>query len=213
MSSVTYRGWSVMNLLLVGLLLVGLGASPAWAQEMKDGGIEPGKWVLGMRAGFAPLTQTQSDIIRSSTDVGSLVNFEALYSLNNWLLVGMMLEWERHAMSAGSLDLGHQDTVSVLPTIELRPVRFGPIIPYVNMSFGVNVNSFGEERNIATISPNNTFAWRLGWGADWMFTKQLALNAEMGYKRNDGHATIGGTRINDWNASSFGFLFGLKMFF
>ena len=105
MSSVTYRGWSVMNLLLVGLLLVGLGASPAWAQEMKDGGIEPGKWVLGMRAGFAPLTQTQSDIIRSSTDVGSLVNFEALYSLNNWLLVGMMLEWERHAMSAGSLDL------------------------------------------------------------------------------------------------------------
>ena len=35
MSSVTYRGWSVMNLLLVGLLLVGLGASPAWAQEMK----------------------------------------------------------------------------------------------------------------------------------------------------------------------------------
>ena len=42
------------------------------------------------------------------------------------------------------VDLGHQDTVSVLPTVELRPVRFGPITPYVNMSFGVNVNSFGE---------------------------------------------------------------------
>jgi outer membrane protein len=180
---------------------------------MEDGGTEPGKWILGMRAGFAPLTQTQSDPIRSSTDVGSLVNFEALYSLNNWLLIGMMLEWERHSMNAGNVDLGHQDTVSVLPTVELRPVRLGPITPYVNMSLGVNVNSFGETRNIGTISPSNTFAWRLGWGADWMFTKQLALNAEMAYKRNDGHATINGVRVDDWNATSFGFLFGLKMFF
>jgi outer membrane protein len=103
--------------------------------------------------------------------------------------------------------------VSVLPTVELRPVRFGPITPYVNMSFGVNVNSFGEARNIATISPSNTFAWRLGWGADWMITKQFALNGEMAYKRNDGHATIANTQINDWNASSFGFLFGVKLFF
>jgi opacity protein-like surface antigen len=217
MSSLANRGWRVMHLLLIGVLLVGLGASHSWAQDttMKDGGIEAGKWVLGMRAGFAPLTQTQSDPIRSSTDVGSLVNFEALYSLNTWLLVGMMLEWERHAMSAAGIDLGHQDTVSVLPTIELRPVRLGPITPYVNMSFGVNVNSFGESSDIGgtTISPSNTFAWRLGWGADWMFTKQLAANAEMAYKRNDGHATIDGVRINDWNASSFGFLFGLKMFF
>jgi Outer membrane protein beta-barrel domain len=217
MSSVTYRGWSVMNLLLVGMLLVGLGASPAQAEEMKmqDGGIDPGKWVLGMRAGFAPLTQQLT--VNTSTAIGSLVNFEAMYSLNNWLLVGMMLEWERHSVDQErpALDLGHQDTVSVLPTVEIRPVRFGPITPYVNMSMGVNVNSFGESSSLRgnTISPSNNFAWRLGWGADWMFTKQLALNAEMGYKRNDGHATINGIRINDWNASSFGFLFGVKMFF
>jgi outer membrane protein len=83
------------------------------------------------------------------------------------------------------------------------------------MSFGVNVNSFGESSAIsgATISPSNTFAWRLGWGADYMLTKQFALNTEMAYKRNDGHATIDGVRINDWNASSFGFLFGAKLFF
>jgi len=41
----------------------------------------------------------------------------------------------------------------------------------------------------------------------------FALNTEMAYKRNDGHATINGERRNDWNASSFGFLFGVKMFF
>ncbi len=176
------------------------------------GGIEAGKWVLGMRAGFAPLTQSLT--ANSSTDVGSLVNFQALYSLNKWLLVGMMLEWERHGVSVErpSIDLGHQDTVSVLPTVEVRPVKFGPVIPYANMSFGVNVNSFGENTG-NTISPSNTFAWRLGWGADYMLTKQFALNTEMAYKRNDGHATVNGLRDDDWNASSFGFLFGAKLFF
>ena len=217
MSSVTCRGWSLLGVMLIGLLLCGLTAGPSQAEDwkMQDGGIEKGKFVLGMRAGFAPLTQTQSNIVGTSTDVGSLVNFQAMYSLNTWLLVGMMLEWERHSIDAGGTDLGHQDTVSVLPTVELRPVRFGPITPYVNMSMGVNVNSFGESSSIpgTTISPSNTFAWRLGWGADYMLTKQLALNTEMAYKRNDGHDTINGVQVNDWNSSSFGFLFGLKMFF
>ena len=78
--------------------------------------------------------------------MGSLVNFQGMYSLNKWLLVGMMLEWERHSVNSEQTDqdLGHQDTVSVLPTVEVRPVKFGPVIPYANMSFGVNVNSFGE---------------------------------------------------------------------
>lgn len=214
MGVVTCRGWRG-SLLLVVALFVGLIAGQAGAAEMKmqDGGIEPGKVYLGMRAGFAPLTQQLT--ANTSTDVGSLVNFQAMYSLNTWLLIGMMLEWERHSISTErpSVDLGHQDTVSVLPTIEIRPVRFGPVVPYVNMSFGVNVNSFGEDRNIARISPSNTFAWRLGWGADWMITQRFALNGEMAYKRNDGHATVGGVQINDWNASSFGFLVGVKMFF
>jgi opacity protein-like surface antigen len=206
-----------MTLVWVAVLMLGMGVSSAQAVDwkMQDGGIDPGKVVLGMRAGFAPLTQQLTG--NTSTAVGSLVNFQAMYSLNNWLLVGMMLEWERHSVDqeSPSLDLGHQDTVSVLPTVEVRPVRFGPISPYVNMSLGVNVNSFGESRGIGgnTISPSNTLAWRLGWGADYMVTKQLALNAEMAYKRNDGHATINGVRNNDWNASSFGFLFGVKMFF
>ncbi len=209
------------------LALIILGGAPALALsepwKTENGGIEPGKIVLGMRAGFAPLTQTLTS--NSSTDVGSLVNFQAMYSLNNWLLVGMMLEWERHSINRENPngDLGHQDTVSVLPTIEIRPVKYGPITPYVNMSFGVNVNSFGESSAIggAKISPSNTFAWRLGWGGDYMLTEQVALNAEMAYKRNDGHVTtvggpgtgIGSGRFNDWNASSFGFLFGAKVFF
>jgi len=206
------------RLILVSTMLFalsGLGETSSYAVEglkAESGGIEPGKVVLGMRAGFAPLTQSLT--FNSSTDVGSLVNFQAMYSLNKWLLVGMMLEWERHGVSVEQplIDLGHQDTVSVLPTVEVRPVRFGPVIPYANMSFGVNVNSFGENTG-NQISPSNTFAWRLGWGADYMLTKQFALNTEMAYKRNDGHATVNGNLNDDWNASSFGFLFGAKLFF
>ena len=208
--------WGLAGFMVISVLVLG---SQAKAEEwkMEQGGIEPGKVVLGMRAGFTPLTQSLTNEFRSSTDVGSLVNFQAMYSLNKWLMAGMMLEWERHGVSQErpSIDLGHQDTVSVLPTVEVRPFKFGPVIPYANMSFGVNVNSFGESSEISgtTISPSNTFAWRLGWGADYMLTKQFALNTEMAYKRNDGHATIDGQRVNDWNASSFGFLFGAKLFF
>lgn len=200
---------------LIGVLLamsavVFPPSNAALAEEF--GAIEAGTWVLGFRAGFAPLTQQLSD--NTSTSIGPLVNFQGLYSLNTWLLVGMMLEWERHGVSVEQpdVDLGHQDTVSVLPTVELRPVKLGRIIPYVNMSFGVNVNSFGEDTSIR-ISPSNTFAWRLGWGADYRLNERFALNAEWAYKRNDGHTTGTGGRNDDWNASSFGFLFGAKMFF
>ena len=182
------------------------------ASGQEFGGIEPGRWVLGFRAGFAPLTQQLSE--NTSTSIGPLVNFQAMYSLNSWFLVGLMLEWERHAVSAErpDIDLGHQDTVSVLPTLELRPAKLGQFSPYVNMSFGVNVNSFGENTALR-ISPSNTFAWRLGWGTDYRLNKQFALNLEWAYKRNDGHTTGTGGRNDDWNASSFGFLFGGKMFF
>ena len=97
MQSVTGRIWKG-NLLLVVALLVGLSASQVRAEEstMKDGGTEPGKVYLGMRAGFAPLTQQLTP--GTSTAVGSLVNFQAMYSLNHWLLIGMMLEWERHSV-------------------------------------------------------------------------------------------------------------------
>ena len=203
--------WSLVSFMVISaLVLSGQARAEEW--KMEQGGTEAGKVMLGMRAGFAPLTQSLT--ANTSTDVGSLVNFQGMYSLNQWLLVGMMLEWERHGVNQErpDRDLGHQDTVSVLPTVEVRPVRFGPVIPYANMSFGVNVNSFGENTS-TRISPSNTFAWRLGWGADYMLTKQFALNTEMAYKRNDGHATVNGNLDNDWNASSFGFLFGAKMFF
>ncbi len=214
---ITARWVSAGFVILIMLALIN-PAVRVQAEEWKSetGGTEAGKVMLGMRAGFAPITQQVNSNV--STDVGSLVNFLGMYSLNRWFLVGMMLEWERHSMSQErpGIDLGHQDTVSVLPTVEVRPIRYGPLTPYANMSFGVNVNSFGESSATppgTRISPSNTFAWRLGWGVDYKITQQFALNTEMAYKRNDGHVTINGVQNNDWNASSFGFLFGAKLFF
>jgi outer membrane protein len=191
------------------------GLRPAQAAEewkWQDGGTDKGQWMIGMRAGFAPLTQSLAP--NTSTDVGSLVNFQGMYGLNKWLLVGLMLEWERHSVSLErpSVDLGHQDIVSILPTVEIRPGHLGPITPYVSMGFGVNVNSFGGSAG-NQISPSNNFAWRLAWGGDYFLTSKFALNTEMAYKINDGHATVNNVRVNDWNASSFGFLFGVRMFF
>lgn len=211
------RRRAMLGIMVSAAVLCGLlwQAPSASAEEWKtqSGGVDAGKWMLGFRAGFAPLTQSLTR--NTSTDVGSLVNVQGMYSINRWLLLGLMLEWERHAVDVErpDADLGHQDTVSVLPTVEFRPVRYGPISPYVSMSFGVNVNTFGEDSGVPRISPSNTFAWRLGWGADYFVTEKIAVNGEMAYKRNDGHATVGGARINDWNASSFGFLVGAKMFF
>ena len=86
--------WGLVGFMVISALVLG---SQAKAEEwkMEHGGIEAGKVMLGMRAGFAPLTQSLT--ANTSTDVGSLVNFQAMYSLNKCLLVGMMLEWERHS--------------------------------------------------------------------------------------------------------------------
>ena len=200
--------------ILVMTFLVPTGLVLAEDGTQSLGGIEAKTWVLGARAGFAVPTQTLSNDFRSSIDIGPLVNFQALYSFNTWLLGGIMVEWERHGVDRERpyADLGHQDTVSVLPTVEVRPVKLGSFVPYANMSFGVNVNSFGESGR-RVISPSNTFAWRIGWGLDYMLNRQVAVNAEWAYKRNDGHAHWNGDRVDDWNASSFGFLFGVKAFF
>src|SRR4029078_10840188 len=87
--------WSLVGCMVLSVLFLS-GQAKAEEWKMEKGGIEPGKVMLGMRAGFAPLTQSLNNF--TSTDVGSLVNFQGMYSLNTWLLAGMMVEWGRHAM-------------------------------------------------------------------------------------------------------------------
>ncbi len=177
-----------------------------------DGGAEPGTFMFGFRTRFSVLTQELR--ANTATDVGSVVNLQGMYSLSKWLLAGLTRKWERRAVDSErpSGAIGHLGTISVIPTVELRPTRYGPIVPYVSMGLGINVNSFGEDVG-TRVSPSNTFAWRLAWGGDYFVTSKIALNTEMAYKRNDGHVTIDGRWSDDWNASSFNFLFGIRALF
>lgn len=68
------------------------------------------------------------------------------------------------------MNLRHQDTISVLPTVELCLMKLGQFSPYVHMSFG--------EDTAFRINPGNTFAWRLGWGTAYRLNERVALNAE-----------------------------------
>jgi len=73
----SFKTW-LIGVLLTVLTTVPTLSTPTLAEEF--GGTEPGKWMLGFRVGFAPLTQQLSD--NTSTSIGPLVNFQGLYSLN-----------------------------------------------------------------------------------------------------------------------------------
>ena len=161
----------------------------AWVHE---GMAEEGKITGGFRVG--PSFTTQSSGVST---VGPLVNFQGMYGLNKWFRVGMMVEWERHGVDAGS---GAVNTVSILPlNLEYRPGHFGPFVPYVTTGIGVNIN---------TRDVSDTVAWRVGGGIDFALSnlmagapKGLMLNMETAWKRN----SPGGS-----DASTMGLLFGVR---
>ena len=71
MRTQTSRACIVGLVFTVGVALFPL-SNGALAEEF--GGTEPGKWIVGFRAGFSPLTQQLSE--NTSTSVGPLVNFQ-----------------------------------------------------------------------------------------------------------------------------------------
>ena len=215
----------MMRMRAMGLVL-GLAVLAPWtvmeagAENWTPGGAVPGQWMFGGRIGPSTLTQSLNSNIDTAT--APALNFQGMYAVTNMVMVGLMLEWERRAVDRERprLDLGSMDTVSFMPTVEVRPGHWGSVYPYGSASMGVNFNSFSEDSGIGStrISPSNNFAFRLAAGADYFITKTLALNTELAWKRNDGHASItgpgiGGLNPSDWNASSFAFLVGVRWFY
>jgi outer membrane protein len=153
--------------------------------------VEEGTFTAGFRVG--PAFTTQDGGVSTA---GPALNFQGMYGLNQWFRVGMMLEWERHGLDGRD---GTVDTISLLPaTLEFRPGRLGPFVPYITTGIGVNVN---------TKDIDNTFAWRLGGGVDYALSylgsgvpKGLMLNVETAWKRNQPGAEL----------SSMGLLFGVR---
>jgi len=168
-----------------------------------------GRWILGARAGFGLWTQQVDPTLDSGSSIGPALNFQALYGLNNMIAAGLLLEWERRGGGSSGDDFGTIGTVSLLPTIEVHPMRYRGFDPYLTASLGVNFNSFGESATSPSASFSNTFAFRLGAGIDYMLTDRLALNTEMAWKRNRGTVEFVGAE-SAWDASSLNFLFGVR---
>lgn len=198
------------------ILLGGVIPIPTHAQWVAEGQAPEGRWTAGFRAGFSPLTQEMFSF--TDTSVGPVLNFMGMYGVNKWMNFGLMLEYNRHGVSTeGTQDIGTLNTVSLLPTVEFRPGRYGRLVPYGSVGMGVNVNSFSEDdtfkRNAGSVSAANTFAFRLAGGVDYPLNDKLALNTEVAWKRNRGGLELGGADAGSFDASSINVLFGVKYTF
>lgn len=204
-------------LVVCGMVMLG-GLSPlsAHAQWVAEGQAPEGRWTAGFRAGFSPLTQEMFG--GTDTSVGPVLNFMGMYGVNKWMNVGLMLEYNRHGVSTeGPQDIGTLNTVSLLPTVEFRPGRYGRLVPYGSVGMGVNVNSLSQDdaskRNMGTLSAPNTFAFRLAGGVDYPLSDKLALNTEVAWKRNRGGLERNDVDAGPFDASSINILFGVKYTF
>ena len=88
--------WGLVGFMMISVLALG---SQAKAEEwkMEQGGIEPGQSHARHACRICPLDSVVDRWYFNRC--GPLVNFQGMYSLNKWLLLGMMLEWERHGMN------------------------------------------------------------------------------------------------------------------
>lgn len=197
--------------LIFGIIFVSWSTALA-ADWVHEGQVKEGRWQIGVRAGLSILTQE----VLTLTDGGlsPAVNGQAMYGLNKWFSVGLMIDWEHRGIDLEnpSQDLGTLNTVSLLPTLEFHPGRFGNAMPYLSTGIGVNVNSFSEAAGTLSTDVSNTFAFRLAGGVDFPLTSNMALNTEVAWKRNRGGIEVGGAE-GSFDASSASLLVGLRYTF
>ena len=200
---------------VLALLAMALGGFPslASAEWVHEGQAKEGKWTASFRAGFS--IPTQEMIVNTDGGLGPAVNLHLQYGLNRFFAAGFMLEWEHlgYEQERPNRDIGTRNTISLLPTLEFRPGRFGNVIPYISTGIGINVNTFDEEPGVPSTSLSNTFAWRVAGGVDYPITEQLMLNAELAWKRNRGGLEVGNVDVGSFDASTANLLFGVKYTF
>ena len=206
-------------MLFVMASLVGLADTGAYGENTK------GKFGLGLRGGPSVYSQDVGDGVDG--DAGPVVSLVLTYGITDFLSLGFNVEWETHNIDdLGVVDNGGGNlrTISLLPLIELRK-DFGSLTPYAFVGAGLNFNTFDEDKVLDSanivVEPDNTFAFKVGAGADYFITQNWAFNTELGWKLNKGD--IKGTIFSgvtptlsdkdDFNASAFSALFGIRYYF
>lgn len=190
--------------LVISFAVLSLGfVQTANAQDTK------GKWSMGIRGGISVYTSDDID----SGDVGPAVSGVLMYGVTEWLDLGLNTEWDTH-----DTDVGDIQTVSLLPTVQLR-TRYQALSPYALLGLGINFNSFDRDNSIKpfNVSVDDSFALKVGVGADYFFTPNFAFNTELGWKYSepDADLKLGGSKIagEEFDASAFSALFGFRYYF
>lgn len=207
---------------VVGIVLMAI-APGAWARDVD------GRLGVGLRAGGSFLSQDVDPGVEGNG--GPMAGLHVFYGASNTRLLGVSIEWEGHQieqmdLACNGCDLGNAVVVSVLPTAHFRNLDLGNFVPYLSLGLGVNVNRFNESVRFSescpgcTITPKHTVALKIGGGADYFVTPNLALNGEWGWKVNAGETKsdlrqVGRDRLTlrDYRLNTFSFLFGFRYFY
>ena len=136
----------------------------------------------------------------TSRDAGPVANGMILYTFDPFWNLGIRSEWTQHQVTSSGVDVGKAKTFSILPTLEFH-YRAGRLSPYINFGAGINFNTFDDDQNVATLcgvlgvgtcdfSPEDTIAARVGVGADFFISDQLAVNLESAWTRNSADLSL-----------------------
>lgn len=172
------------RLWILGVVMVGAAfvLAPAVAEAEGMNGAENlvGKFGLGFRVGPGFTSQSVNSDFDVTANTGPVLSANALFGVAKWLVAGMNLEAQTHSSNIGS----QFTVISFLPFVEFRPIKFGQLSPYATLGIGVNSNIASEDDRGFEYDPSSTFAARIGAGADYFLTKNVALNTELAWKSN-----------------------------
>jgi len=197
-------------------LLMFLWDTSAWAQQDKIL-----KWGIGVRGGIGILTQDIFEGV-SKGEPGPAISGEVFTFINNYLSVGVNIEWNTHKVKKGTLDRGEARTLSILSFYEIRVPDWGKFSPYQVLGVGLNLNSFKESSAFQTqfpggkFDPVHTVALKIGGGLDYFITPRWALNTEIGWRFNSGEASViegGPVFAEDYDANVFTLILGIRKYF
>ena len=137
---------------------------------------------------------------RSATTTGSVTNGVVLYNIDyNWNL-GIKSELERRILTTFGREVEQTASIAILPILQFNYTA-GRLSPYIHFGAGINFNTFDDDENVATLcgvlgvgacdfSPEETITARVGVGADFFVSDQLAINFEGAWARNSGDITL-----------------------
>lgn len=237
----------IFNLAIL-VLLIGLATSSSlYAQS--------DQWMFGLGVGPSFPTGTFHNIQftdpfndRTSMNLdlktGPLVNGKIGYAVNDTFTLGLSAEWESHKIPTTTVqDIlsngtpipelitagGRLHTFSIMPFVEIRPIKFANMSPYLGLAAGGSINRVGSKSStVNSFEVENSAAFKVSAGLDYFFTKNLAFNTEVAWKYNRASVKIkstenpsidnppdiaSGINNNQSNINPVSLLFGLRYYY